>query len=260
MACDGPRLGVVGIVVAHHETIDGEGVLAGGDFGGEASQTGFHRTFVRMFDQFALDSGKALGVEPSHPCAPTDDVLFSIYQGEWYPLDVTLAHLVGVFQRQRTRGEVTRIGIVLATLHEEAFEVVVADDCLATNDCMTLIADSLRNAVDRTCKMGDVGADMAITTCDDLRQLTIVVGHDERQTIQFPRYPNRSFLSPFHEVANLFGLCQRECRKLVFLLLPRSGILGNFLRGRVGQGSACLVFQRFQFVETLVPLIVCHLL
>ena len=108
--------------------------------------------------------------------------------------------------------------------------------------------------------MGDVGADMAITTCDDLRQLTIVVGHDERQTIQFPRYPNRSFLSPFYEVANLFGLCQRECRKLVFLFLASNGVLGNFLRGRVGQGSTCLVFECFQFVETLVPLIVCHLL
>ena len=173
---------------------------------------------------------------------------------------MTLAHLVWVFQRQRTRGEVTRIGIVLATLHEEAFEVVVADDCLATNDGMSLITNSLRNAVDRTSKMSDICADMAVATCNDLCQLAIVVGHDERQTIQFPRYPDRSFLSPFHEVANLFGLCQREGRKLMFLFLARNGILGNFLRGRVGQGSASLVFQRFQFVETLVPLIVCHLL
>ena len=125
---------------------------------------------------------------------------------------------------------------------------------------MSLIADSLRYAVDGTCKMGDVGADMAVTTCDDLRQLTIVVGHDECQTIQFPRYPDGSFLSPFHEVADLFGLCQREGRKLVFFLLTCDGILGNFLRGRVGQGSACLVFQCFQFVKMLVPFIVGHLL
>ena len=71
MTCDGTRLGIIGIVVAHHEAIDGEGILTGGDFLGKVSQSRFHRTFVGMFDQFALDSGKALGVEPSHPCAPT---------------------------------------------------------------------------------------------------------------------------------------------------------------------------------------------
>ena len=70
MTRDGTRLGVVGVVVAHHEAINGEGILAGGDFLGEASQTRFHCGSGRCIDQFAFDGGKTLGVEPVHTCAP----------------------------------------------------------------------------------------------------------------------------------------------------------------------------------------------
>ncbi len=57
---------------------------------------------------------------------------------------MTLAHLVGILERQRTGGQIARVGIVLAALHQEAVEVVVADDSLAADDGMPLGLDGLR--------------------------------------------------------------------------------------------------------------------
>ena len=46
----------------------------------------------------------------------------------------------------------------------------------------------------------------------------------------------------------------------MFLLLTGDAVFRNLLRGRVGQVSACLLFQQAQFIETGIPLIVRHAL
>ena len=69
-----------------------------------------------------------------------------------------------LFDRQRTRSQIARVGIVFATLHEEAFEVFIADDRLATDDGMSLVGNGLRNAADSFHQMRDVGTDMSVAT------------------------------------------------------------------------------------------------
>ena len=124
------------------------------------------------------------------------------------PLDMALAHLLDVFQGERARSQVARIGIVLTTLHQKTLEVIVADDCFATYDGMSLSRNGGRNAADGRCQMGDVSADMPVATCDNLCQLTIVVGDNQCQTIQFPRNPDGLLLGPFDKFCSLLGLSQ----------------------------------------------------
>ena len=119
-----------------------------------------------------------------------------------------LLHLLHVLQRQRARGEVTGVGIVLTTLHQELLEVVIADDSLSADDGMTLIRNLLWDAVNGFCKVGDIRADMSITSCDNLGESSVIIRHDEGQTIQFPRYPDGQSLRPFHQFRSLLGLCQ----------------------------------------------------
>ena len=125
---------------------------------------------------------------------------------------------------------------------------------------MAFVGNGLGNAADGFHQMGDVGADMSVATRHHLGELAIVVGDDKRQAVKLPRDPDRTLLSPFHQVVHLFGLGQRERRKFVFLLLTGDAVFRYFLCGRVGQGSACLCLQPFQLVETGVPLIVGHAL
>ena len=121
---------------------------------------------------------------------------------------MSLSHLLDVFQRERSRGQVAWVGIVLAALHEESVEVVVGDDCLATNDGMSLSRNCGRNAADGRGQMRDIGADMSVATGDHLCQFAVVVGDHQRQTIQFPRNPDGLLLGPFHQVSSLLGLSQ----------------------------------------------------
>ena len=86
---------------------------------------------------------EALTVQPVHALTPRCDVLVSMHQGKWYPLDVSLTHFLDVFQCQRARSEVTRIGIVLTTLDKETVEVLVTDDSLATNNGMSFVFNLL---------------------------------------------------------------------------------------------------------------------
>ena len=116
----------------------------------------------------------------------------------------------------------------------------------------------LRNAVDGARKVCDVGADMSVPSCDDFCEMSFVISDDKRQSIQFPRNPDGPLFSPLYEVANLLGLSQRKGSKFVLFLLTSDGVLRNFLRRRVGQGTACLALQSFQFVEALVPFIIGH--
>ena len=139
-------------------------------------------------------------------------------------------------------------------------KIVVRDDGLATNDGVSFYRNSSGNATDSRCQMRDVGTDMSIATSHHLGQLTIVISDYQCQAIQFPRNPDRLLLSPFDEFCSLFGLGQREGSKLMFLFLTCDAVFRNLLRRRVGQGSACLLFQKAQFVEASIPFIVGHTL
>ena len=125
---------------------------------------------------------------------------------------------------------------------------------------MPVVGNRMGNTTDGICQVGDIGANMSVTARHHLAQPPVVVGNDKRQSVKFPRYPDRALLSPFHQIAYLFGLSQRECSKFVFLFLAGDAVLRYLLRGRVGQGSACLCFQPFQLIETGVPFIVGHAL
>ena len=99
MAGHGARLGICRVVVADDETIDGVGILFRGDFLGESSDTTFHSAVIRMLEEEALYGLETLLVEPRHAVAPGVDVLLGINECKRYPLDMTLAHLFGIFQR-----------------------------------------------------------------------------------------------------------------------------------------------------------------
>ena len=179
-------------------------------------------------------------------------------EGERYPVDVALGHLLRVFQRERTRGEVARIGVFLIALEVKPLEVLVADDGLAADDDVALGLDLLRYAVDGFGQMGDVGADVAVAAGDDLRQPSVVVGYDERQSVELPREPDRPAVGPFDKVLLLLGLGQREGGKLVGFLLTGGGVGRYLMRRRVGQHHARLLFETAQLVEHRVPLVVGH--
>ena len=102
MTSDGARLCVGSVVVTNHKTIDGIGVLLGGNLMGECSDTTFYRNFIRIGYRFSFYRCKPLGIKPIHPLSPRRDVVFSINQGKGNPLDMTSLHLIGIFQRQRT--------------------------------------------------------------------------------------------------------------------------------------------------------------
>lgn len=101
-------------------------------------------------------------------------------------MDVTFSHFCRILKRQRARGKVAGIGVFLVTLKVEAFEVVVADDSLAAHDKVAACLDALWYAIDGFGQVGDVGADVTIAPCDNLRQPSIVVGDDERQSVKLP--------------------------------------------------------------------------
>ena len=115
-----------------------------------------------------------------------------------------------------------------------------------------------RYSADSWDEVSDISANMSVATSDHFSQPSIIVCHHQRQSVQFPRYPYRTPLSPLHDFANLLGLGQRECSEFMLFLLPGDGILGYTLSRRVGQGSARLCLQPFQLVETLVPFVVRH--
>ena len=130
-----------------------------------------------MFEEEALDGSETMVVEPRHALSPAFQGRLvkecgarrvDVYQGKGNPLNVTLANLVDVFQRERAGGEVAWVGIVLTTLHEEAVEVLVGDDGLAANDEMTAVVDGFGNARNGTGQMGDVSTDVSVATCDHL--------------------------------------------------------------------------------------------
>ena len=158
---------------------------------------------ARVFNKFALNGVETERVEPIHTGTPGND-RSGVGKRERYPLDLSWFYFFRVFQREGTRGEVARVGIVLATLHDELIEVVVGDDGLATNHHVSLLVDALRYAADGVSQMSDVCSNVAVAACDDFCQPTTIVGDDECQTIELPRNPYRSFLSPLHQIAYLF--------------------------------------------------------
>ena len=254
-----PRLGIFRVVVAHHQSVHGEGVLLRRDFLGKGVDDAFNRPFIRRGHQSSLHGVESQLVEPVHACSPAGDVLFRIHQCEGNPADVAVLDVLRVFHRQRPRSQVPGVGIVLAALHHIAFEVVVRDHCLASDDDMSLGGNLRGNAADGPHQVRDVRADVAVAARDDLRQPPIVVGHHQRQSVQLPRYPDAATLGPFHQLVRLLRLRQRQRGEFVLLLLTRDGVFRYALCRRVGQGSARLRFQPFQLVEPLVPLVVRHL-
>ena len=143
-------------------------------------------------------------------------------------------HLLDVLQDQRTRSQVAWIGIVALRLQHEALEVWIGDHRLATNHQVSLLVYLLRNTRDGRCQMGDVGTDVTVATSHYLGQLTVVIGHDEGQTIQFPRQPNTPSVSPFHQFLHTLCLSKRQGRELMFFLLSRHVVFRHLGSRRVG--------------------------
>ena len=99
---------------------------------------------------------------------------------------------------------------------------------------MTFGLNGGRDAADGFVQMCDVGADMSVAPRHDACQPPFVVGHYQRQSVQFPRYPNGSSVSPLHEFCRLLGLGQREGRVLMFLFLSLRVVFAYLLCWRVG--------------------------
>ena len=106
--------------------------------------------------------------------------------------------------------------------------------------------------------MGDVGADVSVAARDDLRQLAVIVGDDERESVELPGNPDRTPLRPLRDFAHLLRLRERKCRVLVGFLLADCCIGGDAVRGAVGQHHARLGLECFHLVEEGVPLEVSH--
>ena len=128
-------------------------------------------------------------------------------------------HLFYILQRQGAGGQIARIGIVFSTFYQEVVEVLVRDDRLATDDDVSFLADTLRNAADDLRQVGDIGTDMSVAACDNLSQLSVVICHHKRQTVQLPGNPYRTPFRPFLQIGHLFGFRQREGRELMLFLL-----------------------------------------
>ena len=174
------------------------------------------------------------------------------------PLDMAAPHLFYILQRQGTGGQIARIGIVFSTFYQEVVEVLVRDDSFTAYDNVPFLADTLRNAADDLRQVGDIGADMSVAACDNLSQLSVVICHHKRQTVQLPGNPYRTPFRPFHQIGHLFGFRQGECRELMLLLLTFHVVFRYLLRGGVGKYFACFLLQPFEFVEACVPLVVTH--
>ena len=82
--------------------------------------------------------------------------------------------------------------------------------------------------------MGDIGADVPVATSDDAAEFSSIVGHDKGESVKFPRNPYRTLFGPFHQLASLLGLGQREGCVFVFFFLACQLVFAHFLRGRVG--------------------------
>ena len=167
-------------------------------------------------------------------------------------------HLLDVLQSQRPRGQVAWISKVALRLQHKSLEVRIRDHRLATNHQVSLLVYLLRNTRDGRCQMSDVGTDMSVATSHHLGQPTVVVGHDESQTVQFPRQPDTPSVSPFHQFSHTLRLGKRQGRELMFLLLSRHVVFRHLGSRRVGQGDTRFLLHQFQPVEQSVPFVVAH--
>ena len=260
MAGDAACAGVGHVVVAHYEAVDGEGIPARGDLqceGVDDVVDGLLPGVVYLLSLYGLE---AQAVEPCHALSPRRHVAVGVYQCEGQPLQVAVHDVLRVFDAERARGQVTRIGIVFARLDEIAFEVVVGYDGLAAYDKVSPCVDAFRDALDGLCQVSDVGSYVSVAACHHLCQPAVVVGHHEGQSVQFPRYPYRASVGPLGQFGGLLGLGQRQGGVLVGLLQTLRIVFADTLCGRVGQGGAGLCLQPPQLVETLVPFVVGHAL
>ena len=101
--------------------------------------------------QLVVDDGEPLFRQPVHAFPPAGNVVFGVDKCERYPVDMALAYLVDILQRQRTGGEVARISIFLVAFHVELLEVGIADDGLSTNNGMAFVLYFRQYAIDSRC-------------------------------------------------------------------------------------------------------------
>ena len=123
---------------------------------------------------------------------------------------------------------------------------------------MPSVGDGLQDALDGSGKIGDVGADVPVAPGDDFCQPSVVISGDKRQTVQLPGEPDGFSFCPSGKVFNLFGLCQRQGRKLMFLFLSGYIVGRDILCRGVGEDDAGLLFQLLEPVEGGIPLVVGH--
>ncbi len=258
MSRHGPRGGIGRVVVGDHQPVYGVRIDAVGHFLRPAGNDCFHFFKRGVGYQLPLNRLETVGFQPVHAFAPCVYFFIGIDQCEGYPADVALFDFVHIFERQRARCQIARVGIFLVALHVEAFKVFVGDDGLTADHGVPGRFDSGRQPVDGLCQMGDVGADVPVTPCDDFSEPSPVVGGNECQSVELPREPDGTALGPFHKFFGAFGLGQREGGKLVFFLLSLHIIGGDFGRGRIGKRFPRLFFQLSEPVEKGIPLIVGH--
>ena len=125
---------------------------------------------------------------------------------------------------------------------------------------MPPVRNALRDPVYGLCKARDVRSDMPVSPCDYFRELSVVIGDDQSQSVELPGDPYGLSFCPFDKILGLFGLGQRERGELVSLLLPFCRIRGDPVRGAFGKHGSRLRFHLFQAVEQSVPLEVAHYL
>ena len=103
MSCNGACLSISSVIIADYQSVNRERILTTGDLLCEGVYNSFNRKRVWMLDQLSFYGVETLTVEPVHALAPTRQLVVSIYQGKWNPLNMALAHLLHILKGEGTR-------------------------------------------------------------------------------------------------------------------------------------------------------------
>ncbi len=167
-----------------------------------------------------------------------------------------------IIQIQGSCCEVSRIGVLFVLILDRVIDhikVRVGDRRLTAHDQMPLIRDLLRKTADGSLQMRDILADGSVSARDDLRQSAVVIRQNKRQAIQLPRQPDRAVSRPRLQFTDLFGLCQRQRRELMWFSPPLIGgilLISGLLRRAVRQDHSVFLFKCGQFIKHRIPFVI----
>ena len=229
------------------------------DFLGPCMDAGIDRLEIRMINPLMIHGMESESLEECHAFSPGNNLMLGKDQRERNPADASALYFFDIFQRQRTAGQISWICIVLIALHAELLEVRIADHRLAADDQMPFFRDFRQNAMNRGRKMRDIRSDMTIAASHNLRQLPVIIGHDQGQAIQLPGQPDRSALCPFHEIFRFLGLGKGQRREFMRFFLPGNRVCTDPVRRGIREDFSGFLLQLLQLIEHGVPFIVRHL-